>query len=258
VRLVRLAAEERAEVLVFPELSLTGYELDLAEELAFSTDDPRLSPLVEAAAACSTTLVVGAPVRMGSRLHIGALIVSPDGAVALYTKHHLGAFSSSASVDGVVPPPESAFFHSGTLNPLVRLGDGTAAVAICADTGQPSHPREAAERGATTYLASMFAIPSELERDLAKLEEYARLHAMTVAFANYGGPTGGLASGGRSAIWSARGERLVQLGTAGAGVAIAGEGDGVWHARTLALGGPDAAVGRQRAAPRSGDPARVR
>ncbi|HSD11130.1 MAG TPA: nitrilase-related carbon-nitrogen hydrolase, partial [Candidatus Binatia bacterium] len=67
VRLVHIAAEEQAQVLVFPELSLTGYELDLADDLAFSQSDPRLAPLVEAASSSSMTLIVGAPVRMGSR-----------------------------------------------------------------------------------------------------------------------------------------------------------------------------------------------
>lgn len=44
VRLVNVAAEERAQVLVFPELSLTGDELKLANDLAFSQRDPRLNP----------------------------------------------------------------------------------------------------------------------------------------------------------------------------------------------------------------------
>lgn len=42
--LARAAAVEGAEVVVFVELSLTGYELDLARELAFSEDDARLRP----------------------------------------------------------------------------------------------------------------------------------------------------------------------------------------------------------------------
>jgi predicted amidohydrolase len=46
LRLVHIAAAEQAQVLVFPELSLTGYELDLAADLAFSQRDPRLTPLV--------------------------------------------------------------------------------------------------------------------------------------------------------------------------------------------------------------------
>ena len=52
--LAQLAERERPQVLVFPELSLTGYEMELASELAFSDDDPRLSPLRDAAARSST------------------------------------------------------------------------------------------------------------------------------------------------------------------------------------------------------------
>src|SRR5262245_30231300 len=79
VRLIRAAAQEQARVLVFPELSLTGYELDLAEDLAFSESDARLTPLVELASSCCMTLVVGAPVQIDGRLHIGAFILAPDG-----------------------------------------------------------------------------------------------------------------------------------------------------------------------------------
>jgi predicted amidohydrolase len=237
VSLAQVAAEEGAQVLVFPELSLTGYELDLAGGLAFSPDDPRLTPVVEAASSHSMTLIVGAPVRTESGLHIGALIISADRTVQLYTKHYLGAFSASASCDGVVPPAEATVFLPGKLNPLVRFGGNTAAVAVCSDTGRPSHPREAAARGAGAYFASMFVIPSELERETANLREAAQRHALTVAFANYGGPSGGLASGGRSAIWSDRGELLAQLEVAGGGVAIATEGPAGWRAKAIMLGG---------------------
>ena len=93
LRLVRAAADEGAELLVFPELSLTGYELDLAGELAFSEDDPRLLPLVDAASAASMILIVGAPVKIGTELHIGAFIVLPSREIDVHTKHRLGAFS---------------------------------------------------------------------------------------------------------------------------------------------------------------------
>lgn len=236
VRLVRAAGREQAQVLVFPELSLTGYELDLAGDLAFSLDDPRLSPLVDAAASESMTLVAGAPVRLGTRLHIGAFIVGPDRTIELYTKHRLGAFSESASCDGVVPPAEATVFHPGDRNPLVWFGGNPAAIAVCADTGRPSHPRHAADRGATTYLASMFVIPSELERETASLEAYAARYSMAVALANFGGPSGGLAAGGRSAIWSETGELLAQLDAVGTGVGVAIEGSAGWRARALMVG----------------------
>lgn len=237
VRLVRVAAEEQAQVLVFPELSLTGYELDLANDLAFSQRDPRLAPLIEVASSYSMTLIAGAPVRIRSLLHIGAFIISPDRTVGLYTKHHLGAFSTSASCDGVVPPAEATVFHPGNRNPLVVFDGNTAAVAVCADTGRPSHPQEAANRGARIYLASMFVIPFEFMRETANLRAYAVQHSMTVALANYGGPSGGLASGGGSAIWSERGELLAQLEPIGSGVAVAIETHAGWRAKGVMLGG---------------------
>lgn len=233
LHLVNLAAKEDAQLLVFPELSLTGYELELAEELAFAPGDPRLTPLVEAATRSSMILVVGAPVRLGSRLHIGAFIVSADGTVDLYTKHRLGAFSESARCDGVVPPAEATVFHPGDRNPLVQLVGSAAAVAVCADIGAPSHPRAAAERGARVYLASMFVIPSELEAESERLRTYASRHSMAVVFANFGGPSGGLASAGRSAVWSDRGELLAQLDARGAGIVIAREIRAGWDARTI-------------------------
>jgi predicted amidohydrolase len=223
LQLARLAAADGTQVVVFPELSLTGYELGLTSALAFSEDDPRLAPLRDAAAHYSMTLIVGAPARIGSRLHVGAFILSPDRTNELYTKHHLGAFPPSASCDGTVPPAEATVFQPGDRNPLLRFGGNVAALAVCADIGRSSHPQQAAARGAHAYLASMFVIPSELEGEIAKLRRYAVQHSMMVALANFGGPSGGLRSAGRSAIWSETGELLVELGTSGPGIAAVTE-----------------------------------
>jgi NAD+ synthase (glutamine-hydrolysing) len=126
-------------------------------------------------------------------------------------------------------------FHAGRRNPLVRFEGHAAAVAVCADTGRPPHSREAAERGASVYLAGMFVIPSEFDRETANLASLAARHSLVVVFANYGGASGGLASAGRSAIWSERGERLVQLEGSGAGVAFATETHDGWRTRAIML-----------------------
>src|SRR5258708_799120 len=49
LELTQQAASEEADLVAFPELSLTGYFLkDLVPELAMGLDDPRLTPLLEA------------------------------------------------------------------------------------------------------------------------------------------------------------------------------------------------------------------
>jgi predicted amidohydrolase len=235
VRLAETAAREGARLVLFPELSLTGYELDRAESLAFSEEDRRLDPLRDVAAARDLTVVAGAPVRLGAHLYVGAFVLSPSRSVRLYTKHHLGAFPPAAGGDGDVPAAEATVFSPGDRNPPIRIGHHTAAVAVCADAGRPSHSRAAAESGATVYLASMFVIPSERAAEEDNLRAIATGHSLTVVFANHGGPTGGLAAAGRSAIWSPAGELLARLDGPGAGVVLAGETDAGWSARTIAL-----------------------
>jgi predicted amidohydrolase len=225
-RLARLAAAEGAGLVIFPELSLTGYELGVAAGLAFSEDDPRLSPLLDLAASLDATLVVGAPVRLGPSLHIGAFVLSPDRAVGVYTKHRLGAFPSSASCDschGTVPPAESTVFEPGDRNPLICLNGHVAGLAVCADIGDPAHAARAAGRGADAYLAGMFVIPSDFEGEATRLGGYAVRHGMMTAMANFGGPSGGLRSAGRSSVWSEAGELLVRLPAEGSGVAVVAE-----------------------------------
>jgi predicted amidohydrolase len=244
LQLAQRAAEAQANVLVFPELSLTGYELDLASDLAFSENDPRLTPLVEFAATHRLTMIVGAPVRIATHLHIAAFIISPDRSPdrkpTIHTKGLLGAFSPDVNPGGAIPPAEDTVFEPGDLRPLVQLGSNTAAVGICAESLRSSHPREAAARGATTYLTGHFGISSDLALRMQILSGHAAKHRVTVVFANHGGPSGGLAASGGSAIWSNSGELLVQLQGPGLGLAIAREREDHtgWQTQALMLEPP--------------------
>jgi len=220
--LARRALDQGARVVVFPELSLTGYELDRADELAFTSADPRLRPLDELARAHDVTLVVGAPVRSGARLCIGAFVLTPAG-IELHTKSRLGAFAPGAHPNDPVPPPEARHFGPGDRQPLVDVAPDRVAFAICAEVGDPAHPERAADRGASAYLVGAFLPPEDVEPESRRLAGYAERHRLVVAMANFAGPTGGLTGGGRSAIWSARGELLVRLPHTGRAVATATE-----------------------------------
>jgi predicted amidohydrolase len=71
----------RARLVVFPELSLTGYELDAP---AVPVDDPRLTPIVEACAAAGSLALVGAPVQGDdARTYIAMLAIDGSGATVV-------------------------------------------------------------------------------------------------------------------------------------------------------------------------------
>lgn len=218
--LATLAADAGATVVVFPELSLTGYELDLASDMAFTTDDERLEPLVEFARERRVTLVVGAPVRRSEDLHLAALWIAADQPPVVYGKHHL----SGDEVD---------LFTPGLHLPLLPIGGGHAALAVCADTGHATHPQAAADAGATTYLVGSLVSGSRLAGEWAALQGYAERHGMAVLFANYGAPSGGLAAQGGSAIWAEDGRLLASIDAPGAGVVVALESASGWDTRVV-------------------------
>lgn len=226
--LAKRAADRGASLVLFPELSLTGYELGMADDLAFDIDDDRFRPLRALSDERALTIVAGAPVRLEGALHIAAPIAAP-GAFQLYTKRFLGAFAASAG--GAVPPPEDSVFEAGERDPAVSLGDLSAAIGICADTARAAHAERASARGAAVYLASAFVIESDYAADTARLAGYAERHSWLVALANFGGPSGGLPSAGRSAIWGPTGAQLASLPPTGAGIAMVERREGgAWQA----------------------------
>ena len=81
-------------MVVFPELSLTGYELDAA---AITVDDPRLTPIVEACADAGSLALVGAPVHgEAGRSHIAMLAVDDTGVPSSSATPAASSSSSSA------------------------------------------------------------------------------------------------------------------------------------------------------------------
>lgn len=221
-RLAELAAARGAEVVVFPELSLTSYELDLAEALAFSPDDVRLAPLVEVATANAVVLVIGAPIRLASGLHIGAIVLEPGRSTKVYTKRHLHG-------------SESDVFVPGSLDPILALGEDRIALAICADTSHPEHAESAAKRGATLYLAGVFFTPEGYPASSDRLAGYAAQHEVTVVMANSGAPATAFASAGGSAVWSASGALVARLESDGAGVVVARRSEHSWSGEAVSL-----------------------
>ena len=195
---IQAAAERGVSVLIFPELSLTGYEVDLAAELAITIDDVRLNPLHEVARAANMHVVLGAPLSSGgAKPYLGSIILRPDGSRHSYAKMHLGG-------------NEPDYFISGDRPEVLNVGDHDIGLAICADTGKASHPQLCAEKGATIYAASVFLTVEWYTSDSPRFPRYAREHQMLAVMANQGASHGTLQSVGKSAIWLPGGELLAE------------------------------------------------
>lgn len=194
---LRAASEYGVNYLVFPELSLTGYERELGRQLAMGSQDQRLLPLLAEAQRLDITVVVGAPIRCeaGADAYIGAFTLGRHG-ITVHTKQHLH-------------PGEELVFVAGDGGPAFTIGGNSIALAICSDFLNPSHAADAANAGARVYATSALVTDNGYRNDSGLLAGYADKHDMVVLMANHGGMTGGWEPAGRSAIWAEGGELVV-------------------------------------------------
>jgi predicted amidohydrolase len=222
VHFVEEAASCGVNLLIFPELSLTGYELDLAATHQLHVDDPRLDSLVAAARHHGVHVLVGAPCPSGSsNPYLGGILVSPATS-ACYAKIH-------------VHESEQPYFVAGSAHVVAPIEGVLVGLAICADTFYEDHAKWMAESGAQAYVAAVMKTEVEFPYHEKKMARYAERHAMLTLTANYAGSTGGAVSAGRSAIWGPDGEILAQANENMPALVIAQRHGPSWSGEVVAM-----------------------
>jgi predicted amidohydrolase len=188
-----------ARVVVFPELSLTGYELDAA---AVDPGDERLAPLIEACAETGTIALAGAPVAEGRASYIAVLAVDRAGASVAYRKMWLG-------------DEEAVRFTPGPEPARIVVDGWRLGLAVCKDTGVPGHAADTAALGIDAYLAGTVKHADEAELQHERARRIAVEHRVWVAVASFAGATGGGydETAGRSGIWAPDGGLISGTGS---------------------------------------------
>ncbi|MHB8929250.1 MAG: carbon-nitrogen hydrolase family protein [Melioribacteraceae bacterium] len=146
-RLIDIAADKGVELIVFPEMSITGYERERAASLAFTQNDSRLDKLAKLAVDKKIIIIAGAPIRISFDLFIGGFIFQPDNSIIIYTKQFLHL------------DEENYFQSSFDYNPIIKLDNERISFAICADIDNPMHPQNAYKVDSSIYIASIFFSP---------------------------------------------------------------------------------------------------
>lgn len=198
-RLAEQAADEGVSLIVFPEMSLTGYARASAAELALDEKDERLAGLHQLSDEKGITIVAGAPINVSGKLHIGSFILQPGKETTIYTKQYLHSGE------------EQFFTPNVKMNPIISVKEERLSFAICADIANTVHPYNAARNKTTVYVTSLFYTPEDIAEGYEQLSKYAKQYSMGVLMANYGGPSNNFESGGQSAYWNANGTLVQSL-----------------------------------------------
>ncbi len=200
-RLARVVGAVRADLVVFPELYLSGYRLgDRFHAVAVREGEEPLRALARLAHERSTALVVGAPIASPDRsgeVENVALAFGPDGREARQGKRYLPTFG---------PFEEGSTFTPTDRSRPVEVGGHRLGLEICYDVFFPEVTRELALAGAE-LLVNISAAPVTSRRLFEKLlPARAVENGLPVVYVNRVGVEDGFVFGGGSGAWDARGE----------------------------------------------------
>lgn len=191
-----------ADVLVLPELFLTGYNIGkLAADLAEPRDGPSLTALSGIARKSGCGLVIGFPERDGVDVFNAAVLIDGNGKhLAFYRKMHL--FGTA----------EGAIFAAGDELSVVEMSGTQVGLAICYDVELPEFCRGLKRRGAEVILAPTANMSPYWEVPTTFVRARALENGVSVAYANHCGTENGMRFTGLSCITGADGLDLARAG----------------------------------------------
>ena len=202
------AAEQGADIVVLPELAVTGYRfqsLAEVESVAESTAGPTLTEW-HALAARYDLVVVGGFVEAGEddSCYNSAALVDASGVRAVYRKAHLWDEEGNWFRPGTGPPP------------LVQTRFGKLGVVVCYDLEFPEWVRLAALSGTEVLCAPvnwpLFPRPEgERPSEVVKVQADASVNRMYIAACDRVGPERGTVWLGGSVIVDPDGFPLTEL-----------------------------------------------
>jgi len=217
-RLIRQAGEQGADLLVFPELSLSAYAIDdlhmqatLLEEV-----ERQIARLSEVADEAGVIAVIGAPIRNGDALFNCAVVLGGGEVLGVVPKTYLPNYreyyekrwfapAASRSEDAVLLNGTSVDFAPGLIFEATNRPGFVFAVEICEDFWAPQPPSTRAALAGARILcnlsASNIVIGKADERALLCASQSARtLSAYVFAASGWGESTTDLAWDGQATI----------------------------------------------------------
>ena len=197
------AKNNNADVIIFPELALTGYP---PEDLLFRpTFIKKVEETLQQIAQVSTgiTSIIGAPVIRGGKLYNMACVLRDGKSVFEYAKQHLPNYRVF---------DEKRYFNKGKENGIIEINGHKVGLLICEDIWKKSPAKKAKVAGAELLLvlnASPFRSGKTQER-LNLLKQRSSDNKIPIVYNNLVGGQDELIFDGESMVFSAEGELTFQ------------------------------------------------
>ena len=168
--LIRQAGEQGVDLIVFPELSLSGYAIDdlLMQDALLAEVERRIVDLAEAADEAGVIAVIGAPLRSGDSLYNCAVVLGSGSVLGVVPKTYLPnyreyyekrwfASAPSRSEDTMALNGETVDFAPGLIFEAANRPGFVFAAEICEDYWAPLPPSTRAALAGARILLNLSA-----------------------------------------------------------------------------------------------------
>lgn len=203
-RLIDQAVAQNTELIIFSELSLTGYEPEIAKDLAIQLNDSRLDLFQSISDTKNIIICIGAPTKADNGICISLVIFQPNKERSIYSKQYLHEDEFPYFVPG---PPSN-----GIIEAKKKI-----ALAICYELTIPEHAEKASQNKAEVYIASVAKTVNGVSRNNPRLAQIAKQYQIPVLMCNCVGEFDGNVGGGQSTAWNAEGDLVDCLDSQEAG-----------------------------------------
>lgn len=172
--LYRRAVEAQSSLVVFPELSITGYTIQdlVAQPTLLKAAQQGLVELAEATAKQNTALVVGLPLKVGNAMYNCAAVISEGKIRGIVPKQNLptyNEFYEKRWYQTWDDKPNTIVIIGGENIPfgkdqLFAIGDELVGIEICEDLWVPEQPSTRLVANGATLIANPSASPEAVAK----------------------------------------------------------------------------------------------
>lgn len=206
-KLISLAVSKNAAIIIFPELSVTGYEPELAKELATHKDDNRFDEFQEISDEKNIIIGIGMPLNSDAGITISMILFQPQTPRRVYSKQYLHE-------------DELPYFITGKEQVILKRDNIKISFAICYELFIPEHSANASKNGVQVYIASTAKSANGVEKAGKTLPDIAGNYSMTVLMSNCVGYCDNFEAAGKTSAWNNKGELAGQLNDKEEGILV--------------------------------------
>lgn len=207
ISFIKRAIRLNADLIVFPELSLTNYAPRVTQTIDINTYVNPLKSFQDLANKHAICCGIGMPTYKNDAPYISLVLFQANTSPLIYSKQ-------------ILHDDETPYFKNGTEQVYLHINNTKIAFGICYESLQEAHFLNAHKNDVDVYIASVAKTQNGINKAFKHFPEIAKNYSTPILMTNCVGECEDFISAGQSAAWNSRGELISALDAQNEGLII--------------------------------------